>query len=347
MDLLVPCTLLCSLLLMGTVESSEDQTQLSDFYAYQQVLLLSKLNQKIGNFSNNSPNSCECPLYPGEGGGGGTDSSVFLKGLTEEYALSSCHDLHYEPSRYYYITTETSPPRYMYCETDRLFNVIYYGNWLRVAKLDMRVQTEICPSNFETVALVNDNTKRFCTRKGLGCTSHFFPVHGYQYRTICGKVIAIQKGKPDAFYPSHSKQKTIDDAYVDGVSITCSVPRQHIWTFAAAMHEVKALGLHLCPCTNSENQRNGNIHIPEFVQENYFCDTGSRAAAMTGEVYQENPLWDGLGCGARHDCCARQNDQEYFCASLDAVSTDPIEVRICGDQLDEDVLLQQLELYVK
>ena len=48
----------------------------------------------------------------------------------------------------------------------------------------------------------------------------------------------------------HSNQgRTIDDWYVDRVSITHSTsPRQHIWTFAAALDEVPAHNLHACPC---------------------------------------------------------------------------------------------------
>lgn len=335
---------LCTLLLAGSAYCSEEAT-LSEFYAYQQVLLLQRLHQDLANTSSSTDPSCTCPVPDGSH----NDPSLFLKGLREEYAISSCHDLHYEPSRYYYITTETSPPMYMYCEMDRVFNLIFFGNWLRVANLDMRRQAEKCPSGFKTLVLENDDTKRYCTRKENGCTSHIFPVYGYKYQTICGKVIAYQKGKPDAFFPSNPRPsqpaKTIDDVYVDGVSITCGLPRQHIWTFAGAMHEVKSLGLHLCPCTNSDNAQ--SITIPAFVGENYFCDTGSETLAVAGKLYDDDPLWDGAGCGPKHDCCQRQNNEAYFCGSLDAVSTDDIEVRICGDQMDEDFLLEQLELFVK
>ena len=337
---------LCSLtLLIPAIHCREEPATLTEFYAYQQVLLLSRLNQDIANATALSPTNCSSCSH--HSNNKVTDPAELLKGLREEYALSSCSDLHLESSRYYYITTETSPPMYMYCETNRVFNLIFYGNWLRVATLDMRIQTEECPSRFETVSFGNDDTKRYCSRKGVGCTSHFFPVYGYKYQTICGKIVAIQKGKPDAFFPSRSKQKTINDVYVDGVSVTCGMPRQHIWTLAAAMHEVNALGLHLCPCTNAQNPMNREIFIPEFVGESYFCDTGSPTAAAVGEIYEDNPLWDGKGCGPTHSCCFRQNDQEYFCSSLSELSTDPIEVRLCGDQLDEDVLLQQLELFVK
>jgi len=46
----------------------------------------------------------------------------------------------------------------------------------------------------------------------------------------------------EAFNPYHLQQsRTIDDVYVDGISLTHgSSPRQHIWTFANALDEVRS-----------------------------------------------------------------------------------------------------------
>ena len=57
-------------------------------------------------------------------------------------------------------------------------------------------------------------------------------------------------------------------------------------------------------------------------------------------------LWDGYGCGVLNDCCQRQANQEYICTTLNEPTTDDIEVRICADELDEEVFLEQLGLYV-
>ncbi len=38
-------------------------------------------------------------------------------------------------------------------------------------------------------------------------------------------------GSPDAF---HGPMSSIDESYVDGLSITHGSPRQHVWTFAAS-----------------------------------------------------------------------------------------------------------------
>ena len=81
---------------------------------------------------------------------------------------------------------------------------------------------------------------RTCGRPGpAGCVSITFPVHGIEYSQVCGRVIGYQDRTPGAFEPYYRDRSiTIDDVYVEGVSITHGrSPRQHIWTFAAAAAE--------------------------------------------------------------------------------------------------------------
>ena len=69
--------------------------------------------------------------------------------------------------------------------------------------------------------------------------------------TVCGRIIGYQIGSTDAFCPFQSRCNyrrnddpaiprayTIDDVYVDGLSLTHGHPREHIWTFAAAINDV-------------------------------------------------------------------------------------------------------------
>ena len=87
----------------------------------------------------------------------------------------------------------------------------------------------------------------------LGCSSAKFSTHAVSFSKVCGRVIGIQYYSPEAFDPYYGNQgRTIDDSYVDGVSIThSSSPRQHIWTFAAAYDEVPSRNAYACPCVNS------------------------------------------------------------------------------------------------
>ena len=311
-------------------------TTLQDYLDYQQVALLTLTVQELQNLT--------LALTTGH-------PELGQAGTTAANAVFSCAELRSSsPSRFYYITTPWTEPRYMYCEINRNFRGIL-GNWLRVAKLNMRDPSQNCPSGFATESPTDETARRLCTRTGPKCTSHYFPVYGYQYQTVCGKIIAYQKGRPDAFFPYFSDinaLKTIDDVYVDGVSLThSSQPRQHIWTFAAALHEIASTGRHLCPCTNSNNGQNNFIRIPDFVDENYFCDTGSREEAVL-RFYGSNPLWDGRECGPNDSCCSRQNNQAYFCTTLPSPTTNPIEMRICADQIyDEQIYVEEIELYVK
>ena len=69
---------------------------------------------------------------------------------------------------------------------------------------------------------------------------------------MCGRIKAYQFGGTDAFSNYHNKiSTTIDGAYVDGISVTHSSPRQHIWTFAAGVSEYSSTYSGVCPCDAS------------------------------------------------------------------------------------------------
>ncbi len=90
-----------------------------------------------------------------------------------------------------------------------------------------------CPTGFRKI----HNPKRTCERLGSGCYSTTYAIDGISYSRVCEKVKAYQYFSPDAFGPYYyNRAQTIDDAYVDGVSLTHGQnPRNHIWTFANAL----------------------------------------------------------------------------------------------------------------
>ena len=106
-----------------------------------------------------------------------------------------------------------------------------------------------------------------------GCASALFPTNGIEFSSVCGRVITIQYGSLNAFDPYHNfDQRTIDDYYVDGVSITYGNPRQHVWTFAAHPGDDYTNPNALCPCSQP------SLSVPSppsFVGNSYFCDTGA------------------------------------------------------------------------
>ena len=222
------------------------------------------------------------------------------------------------------------------------------GQWHRIAHLDMSDPNQQCPSNWRLVT----TPVRGCGRlnNNNNCNSAVFPSNGSSYSRVCGRINAIQKGAPDAFNPSiQGRNPGLEGVYIDGVSLThgAAGSRQHIWTFAAALYENNPSYTPAWVCQCSNTNINWPHQIPSFIGENYFCDTGSRDSHTYPTVYQDDPLWDGEGCGPTSTCC-QLNNPPWFCTTLPQPSTDDIELRICADQplSNEDIYVQHVDIYV-
>ena len=134
--------------------------------------------------------------------------------------------------------------------------------------------------------------------------------------------------------------KVIDNPYVDGLSITYSSPRQHLWTYAAGHN-----GRCLCHSSSFASPS------PSFIGQHFYCDGWSKQNSTTEPPhaiwYTQYLLWDGEGCPDGNTYCDPPN-LPWFHRTLNTASTDDIEVRWCHDQptYDEDVGVDLLELYV-
>ena len=175
-----------------------------------------------------------------------------------------------------------------------------------------------------------------------------FSTLGVEYSRVCGKVIGYQYYRPNGFGPSRARPG-LHQTYVNGVSITHSLPRQHVWTFAAADDEALDSGYHAeysgCPCLNSSVSFAGVI--PSFIGIDYYCETGSRMRSED-RYYFDDPLWGGEGCeGKNNECCDRGGP--WFCKQLPQPTQDYIEMRVCLTSFfqDEDVVLEQIEFYIQ
>ena len=262
--------------------------------------------------------------------------------------VGSCRDITTNTSGYYWIGTSNCTnitPVQVYCDFGRNCSCNATGGWTRVGKLDMTNSSQQCPEGFR---LDNRTTTslRLCTRNVTpGCTSLIFDTYAIEYSRVCGRVKGYQEGSPDAFDARVDVDpiQSLDEIYVDGVSVTHgSPPRQHIWTFAAARDET----ISSCACTRPDRNYTGYI-TPE-VEQDYFCETGSRDAFELLKLYIEDPLWDGDGCGNGSTCCSF-NNPPWFCKQLPQPTTDAIELRVCTDEpsvSDEDVLLEAFEIYI-
>ena len=169
---------------------------------------------------------------------------------------------------------------------------------------------------------------------------------------MCGRILAYQKGTPDAFFNSNEYGiSSIENAHVDGLSLThgAAGSRQHIWTFAAALNagDTAHNGGRMCDCTNSYPRPHQD---PSFVGSNYFCDTGDPDSQYSiGTYYVDDPLWDGKGCETESSCC-EFNTPPYFCSSLPQSTGDNLEVRMCfgeGHSNEEDNSLRNFCCSIK
>ena len=143
---------------------------------------------------------------------------------------------------------------------------------------------------------------------------------------------------------------TIESSYFDGVAIMHGSPRQHIWTFANGGRENDTTHRpYNCPCDTS-----GDILIPPFVGEDYFCESGyvypGYQYSLEHRFHSNDTLWDGEDCHSSSSCCSLHNPP-YFTKSLSLTqsTTDDLELRMCHFQpiRYSNTAVELVELYVK
>ena len=204
------------------------------------------------------------------------------------------------------------------------------SSWTRVAYLDMSDPMQSCPPAWRDRST---NGVRVCGRpdgSSNECHSTFYSTSGQIYARVCGQIIGYQFGHTDGLHSS-----TINEPYVEGISITHGSPRAHIWTFVADLSETD----NDCPCK-------GGGSAPAFIGNNYFCESGYNDTDRPSDVlYTSDPLWDGEQCESEGSCCSTA---PWFTVDLVNPTTDDIEVRICANSgTTEDTPIHLLELYVQ
>ena len=97
-------------------------------------------------------------------------------------------------------------------------NYVGPHSWRRAAYLNMSDLTQTCPLGWELIT----TPRRSCARPSIAtystCYSHMFPTQGIQYAQVYGRIIGYQIGETRAHISSEGR--TIDQRYVDGVSLT-------------------------------------------------------------------------------------------------------------------------------
>ena len=209
------------------------------------------------------------------------------------------------------------------------------GTWKRIANFNITAGDN-CP--FPWVK-ISHNGVSFCIGStAAGCYSVNYSTNGMSYQRVCGRASGYQKGTTDGFQGG-----TIDNAYIDGLSITHGSPRQHIWTYAMGFTDSGDFRSFNCPCTVFAGP-----NPPTFVGSHYYCESGANSTWAHSTYYLSDILWDGAGCSANNTCCSDPN-LPWFYRQLSQTTQDDIEVRACMDAAfdNEAVLITNVELYVQ
>ena len=216
---------------------------------------------------------------------------------------------------------------------------IYSLNWRCVTYIDT-TQGTTCPDGLLDVTN-STLSKRACGRTvNKGCSNLTFSSKG-SYTHVCGRARGYQNGSTDAFLAYYGN--TINDTYVDGLSITRGSPRKHIWSYAAGHQEKISGGIRRgqCPCAGPGYN---NTNIAPFVGDDYYCESGF-VDVFQNRIAWEDPLWDGEGCTQPNNTCCQRSG--WFHKEVPP-NTDYIEVRWCGDESrgNEDFYTDIVEIWV-
>ena len=213
--------------------------------------------------------------------------------------------------------------------------------WMRIANINA-AGGDSCPSGWRKITSPTKACRAPHDRGG--CYSAHFTTYNIPYSRVCGMVVGYQKGATDAF-GNFVHKASINDPYLDGISITYGSTRKHIWSYAAGYNENLSRDQKVtCPCS-----RYGGARPPSFVRDHYYCESG----VITGEVSQGtyftgDPLWDGKGCSISNNCCSQPN-LPWFYRQIPLTSNEDLEGRICHNEVfsDESVLVKEIQLYVQ
>ena len=227
------------------------------------------------------------------------------------------------PSGLYDIQLRDGRTVEVYCDMEGL-NCGNEGGWTRLAYINMTNPMHSCPSGFHLISAFG---LRFCDPQITGCGSTNFSSMGLRYQQVCGQLQGYQAGHPTAFSPyiSSNFSLTIDDAYLDGISITYgSIPRKHIWSYTTG-DEDTSNSSQGCPCN-----KNSTAQSPPFVGNDYYCESAATTCCLN-TIFTDDPLWDGNQCSDIEAPCCTTNNRSWFSRTLTEFTTDDVELRSCGD----------------
>ena len=149
---------------------------------------------------------------------------------------------------------------------------------------------------------------------------------------MCGRIIGYQVGSPDGLNQYHG-MISLNQGYMDGVSITYGYPHHHIWSYVAGAYETRPTPSSCPPAQGAEPHK--------FIGSNHYLESGYPSNTFIPlEVFTSDPLLDGEQC-----CSSTTKSLPWFSVQLPTNTIDRIEVRIYSDESteNEDTPVEVLE----
>lgn len=204
-----------------------------------------------------------------------------------------------------------------------------------IASLDMDIPGQSCPPNLKLKTI---GSNRLCQRttNGAGCDSVIIPTGGQRYKKVRGRIAGYAFKSPDAFRRLGGTYNSINDPYLDGVSITYGNPRSHVFSYAVSGGSNPA---YTCPEIG-----NAATKQPGFVRNNFICVVASELKPANSNSFFDVPLWTTLG-----NCAGDCPDNLHFCVTLSRATTKHLELRVCTDQSknDEEIYIKSFDFYIQ
>ena len=165
------------------------------------------------------------------------------------------------------------------------------------------------------------------------------PMEGKSYSSVCGRMRGY--GDVLGFQSSILCNASLEESYVDGLSLTHGPPgnRSHIWTFAATHGFADSKStIDSCPC--SVTDMTWSHTIPNYVGQDYFCDSFHEIVDCILTNDPNDYLLEGQDCGPASSCCCDFKHPPYFCKHLNYTTSDDMEIRHFIESVNPSVLLR-------
>jgi hypothetical protein len=186
------------------------------------------------------------------------------------------------------------------------------GGWTLI--VDEDYQEDACGGDWD------GSSKAYCTRSAAGASSNVFSTRGVVWSEVRFTMGIRSVSTTDAFGWRNRSEWSVEDNYVDGVSLTTGEAgsRAHLFTYAVGHAAGK------CPETIGHKQ--------PYVE----------AQAFVGNAY---------ACGYPDPENAHDNlfDDDWFIAQAVEASAQPLEIRLMADQDvgNENVRVDSVVMYVR